>query len=263
MNPFKCAFRAEIIKLKHLWIVWLTFMAFALIPIMGGIMMFLIQHPELIPKTSILSIKTAMLTTPVNWESYLSTFIAQGAGIAGIIAFGFVAAYLFGREYSDATYRDLLALPIARSLLLNAKFLVYLIWCVGLAIADLLLGFIVGALLNLPGWEADLIWQSIKTYFITVLLTMALGTWIAFFALLTRGFLAPLGFLIVVLMFSQFAPYLGFGHYFPWSIPAIFSGAAGEIFKNRLNEWSFLTLFGTALVGYLATLGWWQYSDQA
>ncbi len=262
MNELKRSFITELLKLKHLSIVWITFVAFAMIPIMGGVIMFLIQNPELVPKSSILSIKVSMLSTPVNWGSYLSLYLTQGAGVAGIIAFGFVVSYLFGREYSDHTYRDLLSLPISRTKILNAKFIIYIIWCLSLAISDLILGFIVGRILNLPGWEYNVIFEIIKIYFITILLTMVLGTWVSFFALWAKGYLAPLGFLIVILMLAQFIPYMGWGHYFPWSIPGIYCGAAGEEFKNRINEWSYFSLIFTSFTGYLLSIAWWKYSDQ-
>lgn len=262
MNELKRTFLSELLKLKHLSILWITLVAFTLIPIMGGVITFLIQNPELIPKSSILSIKVSMLSTPVNWSSYLSLYLTQGAGIAGIIVFGFIASYLFGREYSDHTYRDLLSLPISRTKILNAKFIIYIIWCLGLVISDLIIGFIIGKMLNLSGWEYSIIFENIKVYFVTALLTIALGTWISFFALWSKGYLAPLGFLIVILMLSQFIPYLGWGHYFPWSIPGIYCGAAGEELKNRLNEWSYLSLIFTSLIGYILSVAWWKYADQ-
>lgn len=262
MNELKRSFLSELLKLKHLSILWITLVAFTLIPIMGGVITFLIQNPELIPKSSILSIKISMLSTPVNLVSYLSLYLSQGAGIAGIIVFGFVASYLFGREYSDHTYRDLLSLPISRTKILNAKYLIYIIWCLGLVISDLIIGFIVGKMLNLYGWEYSVIFETIKIYFITALLTITLGTWISFFALWAKGYLAPLGFLIVILILAQFIPYIGWGHYFPWSIPGIYCGAAGEGLKNRLNEWSYLSLIFTSLIGYILSIAWWKYADQ-
>jgi ABC-2 type transport system permease protein len=262
MNELKRAFLSELLKLKHLSILWITFVAFALIPIMGGVIMFLIQNPELIPKSSILSIKISMLSTPVNLVSYLSLYLSQGAGVAGIIVFGFVASYLFGREYSDHTYRDLLSLPISRTKILNAKYLIYIIWCLGLVISDLIIGFIIGKMLNLSGWEYGVIFENIKIYFVTALLTIVLGTWISFFALWGKSYLSPIGFLVVILMLAQFVPYIGWGHYFPWSIPGIYCGAAGEELKNRLNEWSYLSLIFTSLFGYILSIAWWKYADQ-
>lgn len=262
MNELKSAFLSELLKLKHLSILWITFIAFALVPIMGGVITFLIQNPELIPKSSILSIKISMVSAPINLVSYLSLYLSQGAGVVGIIVFGFVASYLFGREYSDHTYRDLLSLPISRTKILKAKYLIYIIWCLGLVISDLIIGLIIGKMLNLSGWEYRIIFETIKIYFVTSLLTIALGPWISFFALWGKGYLSPIGFLVVIVMLAQFIPYLGWGHYFPWSIPGIYCGAAGEGLKNRLNEWSYLSLFFTGILGYLLTISWWKYADQ-
>jgi len=256
------ALLAEFIKLKRNLILWLVWGAFSLVPIMGGVIMYLIKHPDIIPKTSILSMKLSLLSTPVNWYYYFSSFILQGSGLVGIIAFGFVASFLFGREYSDMTYRDLLSLPVSRITILNAKFIIYLLIAFFLALWALCLGFVVGLILNLSQWDRQLMVKIVKLYFIVSFMTTMLGTWCPFFALWTRGYLAPLGFLIVILMFSQFAPYLGIGHYFPWSIPAIFSGMAGEELKRSLNFWSYFLLIFTSLSGYITTLVWWKYSDQ-
>ena len=43
-------------------------------------------------------------------------------------------------------------------------------------------------------------------------------------------------------MLAQFIPYLGWGHYFPWSIPGIYCGAAGEEFKNRFKQMELLVI---------------------
>lgn len=252
----------ELKKLKRSVIVWLVFMGYALVPIMGGIMMYLIQHPNLIPKSSILSVKASMLSIPVDWNSYLNTYMTQGAGLVGIVAFGFVASFIFGREYSDRTYRDLLSLPISRTVILNSKYVVYILWCVILAISDLIISLIVGLVLKLPNWDLTMIYPIILRYFVVISLVIILGTPISFFALWTRGYLAPLGFLIVVLMLANFMPYFGGAHYFPWSIPAIYSGMAGEELKKGLNVISYLCLLGTSLAGYVLTIGWWKYGDQ-
>jgi ABC-2 type transport system permease protein len=252
----------ELKKFKRSIIVWIVFIGYALIPVMGGIMMYLIKNPNFIPDSSILKIKTSILSIPVDWISYLSIYLTQGAGLVGIIAFGFVASFVFGREYSDNTYRDLLSLPLSRFAILNAKYIVYILWCIMLAISDLILSFIVGFILKLSGWDFIIILQIIGKYFATIGLVIALGTPISFFALWARGYLAPLGFLILVLMLANFMPYLGAGQYFPWSIPAIYSGMAGEELKKGLNILSYICFGVTFLGGYIFTICWWKYGDQ-
>ncbi|BCS81522.1 ABC transporter permease [Anaerocellum diazotrophicum] len=252
----------ELKKLKRSIFVWIVFMVYALVPIMGGVIMYLIENPNLIPESSILRIKTSTLSIPVDWVSYLGTFLTQGTGLVGIIAFGFVASFVFGREYSDNTYRDLLSLPISRSVILNSKYIVYLLLCVMLAISDLILSFVVGLILKLPRWDYDIILSIVKKYFVVVSMVISLGTPISFFALRARGYLAPLGFLIMVLLLANFAPYLGFGQYFPWTIPAIYSGMAGEELKRELNILSYVCLLITSLGGYILTICWWNQGDQ-
>ncbi len=252
----------ELKKLKRSINVWIVFIGYALVPVMGGVIMYLIRNPNLIPKSSILSVKVSMLSIPVDWVSYLNTFITQGVGLMGIIAFGFVASFVFGREYSDSTYRDLLSIPISRSAILNSKYIVYLLLCFMLAISDLILSFVVGLILKLPGWDFVMILSIIEKYFAMIGLVISLGTVISFFALWARGYLAPLGFLTVVLFLSIFMPYLGLGQYFPWSIPAIYSGMAGEELRRGLNILSYMCLLVTSLGGYILTIGWWKYGDQ-
>jgi len=180
MNELKRAFLSECLKLKHLNMIWITFIAFSLGPIFGGLLMFLLQNPELVPKSGIISTKISILSTLVGWGAYFS-MLSQVMAIGGVIVFGFIASYIFGREYVDRTYRDLLSLPISRTHILNAKFIVYVIWCLCLTVFILVLGFIIAGILKLPGWEYSIIFENIITYLITALLTMALGTLIAFF----------------------------------------------------------------------------------
>lgn len=131
-----------------------------------------------------------------------------------------------------------------------------------LTVSDLIISFLVGLILKSPGWDYSAILSIINKYFLIVSMVIILGTPISFFSLWARGYMVPLGFLIVVLLLSNFMPYLGLGQYFPCSIPAIYSGMAGEEIKKSLNILSYLCIFTTFLGGYLLTIDWWKYGDQ-
>ena len=100
------------------------------------------------------------------------------------------------------------------------------------------------------------------TYFITTLLIIMLNTPIAFLALWGKGYLTPLGFVAVLLVFAQIMGALGLGTYFPWAVPGIYSGSGGEELKMQLNAYSFVILIMTSITGYLAAVFWWKFSDQ-
>lgn len=64
-----------------------------------------------------------------------------------------VDVWVFGREYSDRTMKDLLALPTPRWAIIAAKFSVVVVWCAALAAMMYALGFAVGAAVDIPQWS--------------------------------------------------------------------------------------------------------------
>lgn len=258
-STFSQALRAELLKNKRSRIVWITFLAFGIAPLMSGLFMVILQHPEIMPQAGMMKNKAAAMAMTADWFSLL-LFLTQAMGVGGVIIFGFVASWLFGREYSDGTAKDLLALPMSRSAIVSAKFLVYGAWCAALTLSNLLLGLGIGIVLGLPNWNPDVVYEQIGVYAVTALLTMLADMPIAVFALWGKGYLAPLGFVVMTVVFSQVVAALGFGTYFPWAIPGLFSGAAGEM-KAGLSAVSYSIVAATGLVGYVVSVWYWNVSD--
>src|SRR5699024_157305 len=63
---------------------------------------------------------------------------------------------------------------------------------------------------------------------IVTIITILLSTPAAFFASYSGGYLAPLGFVVLTLVLSQIIAAVGFGAYFPLSIPALLCGVAAD-----------------------------------
>lgn len=260
MNGFIHALKAELIKMKHSRIILITFLVFAIPPVMGGVFMLIVRDPEALAKAGTLAVKVRAMNFTSNWASYLDVLV-QSMGIGGLLLFGFVASWIFGREYSEGTAKDLLSLPVTRTEIVHGKFAVYLLWCIGLALGNLLVGFGIGAILSLSEFNLEIISGILVLYVKTTLLTLALGTPIAFFAFLGKGYLTPLGFVSVCIVFAQIVAATGYGHYFPWAIPGLYGGAGGEL-KNSLNSLSYVILFGISAAGYMLIIAWWKYADQ-
>ena len=255
------AFIAEILKNKHSRIVWITFIAFSLAPVFGSVFMFLMKGNGVEGLSGAFKSKAVLLSFEANWNSYLG-LLSQAVGVGGVLIFGFVASWLFGREYSEGTAKDLLSLPVSRAKILNAKFMYYVIWCLLLVTSNLLLGLLFGFFLKLPGWDSEMFTKNLQIYFATTLMIILLNTPIAFFAIVGKGYLAPLGVVAILLVLAQIIGALGFGNYFPWAVPGIYSGSGGVDLKSGLNSLSYLTIAVTGIAGYLSTILWWKYSDQ-
>ncbi len=254
------ALRAEIIKLKHSKIFWTTFIAFGIAPLMGGVFILIIQDGEAMAKAGGFAAKVKAMNFEANWKSYFD-ILTQAVGVGGVLVFGFVASWIFGREYSDGTAKDLLSLPISRTKILNSKFILYAFWCILLVLSNLLIAILLGIVMQLPAINMSLFSSFLTDYLITTLLTIIIGTPIAFFAIWSKGYLAPLGFVALTLVFAQVIAATGYGTYFPWSVPALYSGVGGE-YKILLDNYSYGILVLTSIAGYIATVMYWNYADQ-
>jgi ABC-2 type transport system permease protein len=250
----------EMLKARRSKMPLATALAFSLVPFVGGFFMIIIKDPELARRLGIISAKAQIVAGSADWQTYLGV-LAQAIAVGGIMLFAFIGSWVFGREYSDRTLKDLLALPTSRSAIVLGKFVVIMLWSVILTVFISLVGLGVGAAVSLQPVPAEIIWQGTLTIIITACLNIALITPIAFFASVGHGYLPPMGFAILALIFAQVVIAVGWGEYFPWSVPALRAGMAGPQYAS-LGYASYIIVMLVSLAGLLGTLFWWELADQ-
>ena len=86
----------------------------------------------------------------------------------------------------------------------------------------------------------------------SILLVMPFG----FFASLGRGYLLPVGIAVLTLILGNLSVSLGWGEYFPWSVPALYLQEA------HLSPFSYGIVVLTGLAGVAGTYLWWKFADQ-
>lgn len=260
MNRLGAALWAEWIKVRRSRVVLVTFVAFSLLPLVGGFFMILMKDPEAAKKAGLMGQKAEMLTGSADWPTFL-LLICQGIAIAGLIIFGFMASWIFGREHADRTLKDLLALPTSRAVIVLAKFLVFSLVCLAMGIGIYAEAWAVGKWVDIPGWTGEIFRSFTKAYFITGLLTIVLSYPVAFFAHLGKGYLSALGFVIFSMLMAQVVAVIGWGDVFPWSIPALYSGMTGTG-QQTISFMSCSIVLITGLAGVAGTLWRWRSGDQ-
>ena len=97
-----------------------TACSICLVPFIVGLFATMMKYPENFKNLGLISAKMEMMKI-TDWSSYLMT-ISQVISVGGLLIFGFTASWFFGREYSDKTMIDLLALPIRRDTIVLAFF---------------------------------------------------------------------------------------------------------------------------------------------
>jgi len=229
---------------------------------MMGLLMYVAHHPEIAGRSATLSAKTSVLGN-ADWPSFLSLLI-QIILALGPIGFGMVASWVFGREYADRTVKDLLALPVSRGTIVVSKFIIVAIWCMVLALTLFIFGLLIGLAINTPGWSAGNALHAFATFINSSLLTLLLCTPVAFLACLSRGYLLGVGFAILTLILTNFVAIgmPGMMPYFPWAIPALYSGIAGREALPHAGAISYIILCATAILGFFATAVWWRFTNQ-
>ena len=260
MNGILQSFQIELLKARRSKMPLATFLAFLLVPFVGGFFMVIMKDPVLARRLGIISAKAQIVAGSADWQTYLG-ILSQAVAIGGIILFGFIGSWVFGREYTDRTLKDLLALPTPRSAIVLGKFAVIMLWSAILTVFVCLIGLVVGAAVALQPVPAEVLWQGILTIAVTACLNIALITPIAFFASAWHGELPPMGAAILTLLLAQVIAAAGWGEFFPWSVPALRAGMAGPQYAN-LGWVSYAIVFFASLIGGLGTLYWWERTDQ-
>ncbi len=255
MNNLTQAIWVETLKFRRSKMPLLTMLGFLMVPFMGGFFMIILKDPEFARRVGLISAKAELMGGAADWPSFLN-LLAQAIAIGGIILFGFIGSWVFGREYADHTVKDLLALPTSRPVIVLAKFVVVMGWSAVVTAVIVLVGLGVGTAVGLPPAPSGIFQQGTISILISALLTITLVTPIAFFASAGHGYLPPLGAMILAVFLAQIIAIVGYGEYFPWSIPALYSQG------SPIGPISYLIVFLTGIIGIAGTVIWWELADQ-
>jgi ABC-2 type transport system permease protein len=255
---YLAALWAEALKARRSLVPWLTALGFSLAPLAGGLFMFILQDPVRARTMGIISAKAQLTAGTADWPAMLG-LLAQAAAGGGTMLFAIVTAWVFGREFSDHTAKELLALPTPRAAIVAGKFVVIVIWTAGLAALVFGLGLAVGAVVGLPGWSAALIQRSAVDVVIIWSLTLGLMPFVALLASAGRGYLPPIGWAIFTLALAQLAAATGWGDWFPWAVPVLFSTPGRSA---QIGPHSYVVVVLAGVVGLVSVFRWWHSADQ-
>jgi ABC-2 type transport system permease protein len=227
-------------------------------PLGIAFLIFVSKNPEISQKLGLISAKANLIAySATDWPTYLGLFgmiIAAG----GFILFVLIISWVFGREFTDGTLKDMLAVPVQRSSILLAKFIVVAIWSAALSIEIYIVGLVMGVLIKLPQGSIGVILHGSALLVITACLAIVLVLPFALFASVGRGYLLPIGVAVLTLMMTNVVAIVGWGEYFPWAVPGIYAQG-----KSSLTPISYWIVILTGLAGMIGTYLWWKFADQS
>jgi ABC-2 type transport system permease protein len=261
LNNFRAALWAEVLKARRSLVPALTSAGALMLPLAGGLFMVILKDPAQARAMGLISAKAQLVAGVADWPAYFHVLL-QGTAAAGAVLFSIITAWVFGREFSDHTVKELLALPTPRSTIVMAKFALTLLWNLSLALLMFVVGVAVAGAVHIPGWSLGLEVASFRALMLVALLTYMLMPFVALLASAGRGYLPPLGWAFFTLALAQIAAVLGWGDWFPWSVPGLLSGAAGPQ-AAELGVHSYVVVCTAFFLSLAATIVWWHKADQA
>lgn len=226
-------------------------------PLGVALLILLAKNPDLSRRLGLISAKANLLAySATDWHSYLVLF-AEIISAGGFFFFIIAVSWVFGREFSDGTLKDMLAVPVQRSSIVLAKFIVVIAWSAAMAIIILIFGLVVGAVIQLPGGSPSVILNGSVVAVITAWLVIAVVLPFAFFASVGRGYILPMAVSVLTLITANLIMVVGWAEYFPWAVTILY--AQGDSSLRPISYW---IVFITSLAGMIGTYLWWKYADQ-
>ena len=256
---FTAVFTGELLKLRRTIAPWVTLGSLMTGPLFLALFMWIIKDPGRAAQFGLLGTKATVSGIEATWASYAS-FLTLIVGLGGTLLLAFVAAYVFGREYTDGTAKVMLTLPVPRSLFVIAKLLVAALWWLLIVLVVYVEAVVVGLALGLPG----ITWLAAGNLFGNLLLVAGisylLAPVVALVTVWSRGYLAPVGFAIGMLLVGNVVGHTGWAPWFPWSIVPILVGSV-SIPVDGLPIGSLVVLAATFAAGIAATMWQLQTAD--
>lgn len=225
----------EILKVYKSRVFWIVIVAFTALPILALIKYF--------------------GAADISWKLYLADILKPFTSLL-VIGFAFTTCWIFGREYTDKTINDLLVKPVSKFSIAVSKFIVLFLWNSLLTIIMFAVVLLIGAYIGMTGGTITLILNYFIAFMAASLLTMFISTVSSFMANVTKGYLAPIGLIFLIVIIMNVVDNLGLSAYTPWTIPGLL------LSDGVLSFTSILILAITGMTGFVGTIAWWRYAEQ-
>jgi len=250
----------EFAKLRRCKVTWATLAGLSMGPLGIALFMWIVREPGRAAQLGLLGAKANLAGLEATWPAYFE-MTALIVGIGGMLLLAFIVAYVFGREYDDATAKNMLALPTARHWFVIAKLVVVAAWWSVLTVAVLCESLVVGFALGLPGFSAALAMGGVGNALLAAAISFLLAPVIAWVTVWSRGSAAPIGFALAMLAAGNLFGKTGWAEWFPWSIVPLMIGMVGT--PQVLPAGSYTVLALTFVAGIAATIAQLRFADNA
>lgn len=240
---------AEITKLKRSSIPWWTVATVLIGPSLSNVF------------ATSLETKASGIT----WPDFFGLGAMTMGTWYGILLFGLVTAFVFGREFSEGVAPNMLTVPTRREYFVLAKFTVLAVWVAALTVLSVLAQAAWATLLGFDGFTWSAVWEGTGDVLTVALLIFLTLPVVALVAVVSRGVFAPMIFSALGFSAGMIGGIAGWGDWLPWAMPTTvagtFLGPTVPLSIPELTTGSWAIAFGVFAFGVLAVLWWVNNAD--
>ncbi len=209
-----------------------------------------------------------MRLTSGSWEHFIWKDAMQMGPQAiaswwGILLGGFVAAFVFGREFGESTMPGTLTLPIRREWFVVSKLIVVVVWVFALGLLSVVAQASYAALLGFGGFAWAHVATSLQDSMLVMFAIVATLPIVGLIAVIGRGYLAPMVFSAIAFVSGVLFLQAGWERWVPWAMPIALVGMGWVpgATKSSLVAGSWAILAAMFLAGAAALIAQIDYAD--
>lgn len=243
------ALTAEIAKLKRASLPWWTIVAVLVGPSLSNVFATAVEAEA----------------ARLSWSDFFGLGSMAMGTWYGILLFGLVAAFVFGREYAEGVAPNMLTVPTRREYFVLAKFIVLGVWVAVLTALSVVAQAAWATLLGLDGFAWSAVWAGVGDVFTVALLIFLTLPLVALVAVVSRGVFAPMIFSAFGFSAGMIGGIAGWGDWLPWAMPTAiggtFMGPAVAIPVPELTTASWAIAASCFVIGTAAVMWWVNRAD--
>src|SRR5690625_4981981 len=122
--------------------------------------------------------------------------------IIGVPLYGVVTSYLFNREYTENTLKNILTTPVSRVSFIMSKTLLLFMWIMMLTVTAWGITLVLGVLTQFNGLNISVLTESLKQFSIGGLLLFILSSPIILLTLVMKNYVPTIIFTVVITLIN-------------------------------------------------------------
>ena len=196
---------------------------------------------------------------PIKFDKFFSDTNLYVVLLIGVLLYGVITSYLFNREYVENTLKNLLTIPVSRGSLIVSKLILLLVWIMTLTLVSWVLTLILGIIGGFEDLSTLVLIKYFKEYLIGGGLLFLLTTPVIFVTIIFKDYVPTIVFTIAITMVNVLISNSEYSALYPWSATLVI--ASNAFHPEYPPIYSYISIFITSIIGFIATISYFNRID--